>query len=138
MFALLILFASCNHEPNVTVVDYPATGGGRIYFLTQPKEQDHDSADLLGELMLNDGCFQVQHEGANGVPATIIWPVGFGISIDEETVGVFNDNGQPVVTVGERVLLGGSSSGGDSDRHGKCGGPFWYASPMVLTGDDIP
>lgn len=134
-----VLFTACNHEPNVTEVDYPGTEGGKVYFLTQSNGANTDSADLFGTLDLVDGCLQIAHEATDGAePSNIVWPVGFGIAIDDESILILDDDDRVVTRVGEQTLLGGSGGADNFERLGGCEGSFWYAGATVRSGDDVP
>ena len=136
---LCSFLVACNHDPNVTEVSYSHTAGCKIYLLTQSDGANNDDADLLGTLLLAEGCFQIDHEATPiARPVNIIWPEGFGIAIDGDEILILDDERRVATRVGERTLLGGSGSDKRSERHGGCEGPAWYAGPDVFSGDDIP
>ena len=131
------LLVACNHEPHVAELEYPGTEGGAIYFLTQSDGANSDNAALIGELRLVDGCLQIGAPPPRGTVQTIVWPEGFEIAVDDDTVLILNADRRVVTRVGEHTMLGGSSPSND-DRHGGCEGSFWYAGPTVRSGDDVP
>lgn len=137
LFGLPLLVA-CNHEPKVSRIETGGPGSEEIYFITQSDGSNSDDADLVGELQLNDGCLQIasdQIEGAS--PVNIAWPEDFAVGVGGDAIEIRDQNGRIVTRVGERTLLGGSGSDKESERHGDCEGPFWYAGG-VLSGDAIP
>jgi hypothetical protein len=133
------MVTACNHKPNVTEIRYFDTSGGKICLLTQSDGANQDDADLLGIVQLNGGCFQIAHDAIpNARSAHIIWPEGFGVAIDGGDVLILDDEGRVVARIGERVLLGGSGSDKQSERHGSYEGPFWYVRPDIYSEDRIP
>ena len=131
------LVTACNHEPNVTELEYPGTEGGTIYFLTQSDSGNSHTAELSGELRLVDGCLEIAHDAPPvAEPMTIVWPEGFEIAVDDDTVLILDDDRRVVTRVGERTSLGGSGRR-DDDRLGGCDGPFWSAGPIVRSGDEV-
>jgi len=125
----LVLLAACNHEPNVTEIDYAGAGGGKIYLLTQSRDSnDDDDAELSGTLVLSEGCLRVK-DGARNLEhdMAVIWPKGFGLEVQGDDVRVLNTQGEQIAEVGASVYLGGSGvyRSDPTDREGGCNGPFW-------------
>ena len=123
---LVLLFAACNHEPNVTEIRYSDTSGGTIFLLTQPKDYlDDNDAEIEGTLVLIDGCLRIANASRPDRFPAMVWPKGFSAAINGEDVLIVDTGGAPVARVGDRIRAGGSS-GWDSDaRYGGCSGPFW-------------
>lgn len=136
MVAVLLLVVACNHEPTVSEIDYD---GGKIFFITQADGGNTNTAALVGELQLNDGCFQIASDQIAGSrPVNIMWPEDFAVGVGGAEVEIHDASGRIVTRVGERTLLGGSGDGEDSERFGECEGAFWYAGEDVRAGDEIP
>lgn len=136
---LILLITGCNHEPNVTEMTIPGSGGEKVYLLTQADGSNSNDADLIGVLQLVDGCLQIKHEATPvGDAYAIIWPEGFDIAFDGATVLVLDRNNRVVTRVGERTLLGGSGHRGGPETLSDCREPFWSSGPEIYTGDRIP
>jgi hypothetical protein len=124
-------FASCNHEPQITEVDYLYAEPGKVYFFNQPKDRDDDDdAEITGTLLLVDGCLRIETPYvAPDWYSAVVWPKEYDLVIEEREIAILNPDGERVTRVGDVVLIGGSGAGTDrDDRIGECRGPFWHAN----------
>jgi hypothetical protein len=94
-------------------------------------------AELIGELMLVDGCLQIQSVYGDGryLP---IWPPDFTLNGRDEEIEVLDGTGQVMARVGEEVYMGGGegSAGALPDCvHQQlppgCTGPYWIVGTGV-------
>jgi len=94
-------------------------------------------AQLIGDLLLVDGCLRVKdlYSGDSILP---IWPPEFTLGAENDGIQVLDGDGQVVARVGEEVYMGGgevsSPSLPDCVRQqlpAECSGPYWIVGMGV-------
>lgn len=105
-------------------------------FFPQQKEKPaiYMDALLVGELVLEDGCLRV-------CDYLLVWPHGFSLSTEDGIIQIIDDNGQPIMRVGDKIKLGGGEMLSEhianysvrlpSDR---CSGPYWIVGEVLTNG----
>ena len=86
-------------------------------FFPQQKENpaSYMDAELVGELVLKDGCLRVDDKYDNYLP---VWPYGFSLNTGGDMViEVIDDNGHIVARVGDEIKLGGGEMSGEYISH---------------------
>jgi len=93
-------------------------------------------ARIEGRLVLSESCLRLKP--TFGRSYLIIWPYGYKLRLEDETIQVLNDDGQAVASVGDWIVLGGGEV--DSIEFIEnyigqplppdCTGPYWLASPI--------
>lgn len=88
-------------------------------------------SDKPEELTIKDGCLR-----AGGY--LLVWPYGYSLSTDGEVIQIIDDNGQPIMRVGDKIKLGGGEMPSEriaqysaelpSDR---CSGPYWIIGEVI-------
>jgi hypothetical protein len=89
-------FASCNHEPQITEVDYLYAEPGKVYFFNQPKDRDDDDdAEITGTLLLVDGCLRIETPYvAPDWYSAVVWPKEYDLVIEEREIAILNPDGE--------------------------------------------
>lgn len=107
-------------------------------FFPQQKENPtiYMDAKLVGELVLKDGCLRVGDD-------LLVWPHGFSVGTENGVTKIIDNNNQPVMSVGDKVKLGGGGGEMPDERiaqysaelpNDRCSGPYWIVGE-VLTND---
>ncbi len=94
-------------------------------------------AQLIGELLLVDGCLRVK-DIYNGDSFLPIWPPEFTLGAENDQLQVLDGRGQVVAHVGEEVYLGGGEASSPSlpdcvrqQLPASCSGPYWIVGMGV-------
>lgn len=104
-------------------------------FFPRQKENpaSYMDAKLAGELVLKDGCLRVGDD-------LIVWPYGFSVSTENEVTRVIDNNGQPIIRVGDKIELGGGEMPDESIAQysaelpsDRCSGPYWIVGEVLTT-----
>ncbi len=106
-------------------------------FFPQQKENPaiYMDAQLVGELVLDDGCLRVGDD-------LLVWPHGFSLSTEDGVIQIIDDNGQPIMRVGDKIKLGGGGCEMPSERIAKysaelpsdrCSGPYWIVGEVITS-----
>lgn len=102
-------------------------------FFPQQKENltIYMDAELVGELVLGKGCLRVDDD-------LLVWPHGFSVSTEDRVTQIIDNNGQPIMRVGDKIKLGGGEMPSEhiaqysadlpSDR---CSGPYWIVGEVL-------
>ncbi len=107
-------------------------------FFPQQKEKPtiYMDAELVGELVLKDGCLRVDNY-------LLVWPHGFSVSTENGVVKIIDNNGQPIMSVGDKVKLGGGGGEMPDERiaqysaelpSARCSGPYWIVGEVLTNG----
>lgn len=133
MIGIIILISGCVEETqqNDISVNTPTS----TPFFPQQKENPaiYMDAELVGELVLEDGCLRVGDD-------LLVWPHGFSLSTEDGVIQIIDDNGQPIMRVGDKIKLGGGEMPSEriakysaelpSDR---CSGPYWIVGEVITS-----
>ncbi len=104
-------------------------------FFPQQKENPaiYMDALLVGELVLEDDCLRVGDD-------LLVWPHVFSVSTEDGVIQIIDDNGQPIMRVGDKIKLGGGEMSSEhiakysaelpSDR---CSGPYWIVGEVITS-----
>jgi len=67
----------------------------------------------------------------------LVWPHGLSVSTENGVIQIIDDNGQPIMRVGDKIELGG---GEGSSEHiaidsaelpsNRCSGPYWIVGAV--------
>ena len=108
-------------------------------------ERETMDALLYGELVLVGDCLHVydHHSGTRYVP---VWPPGYRLDADGDTIQILDGGGQVVARVGDRLRLDGGEvwSDGVLDENvrkalaANCPGPFWIIGQEVAPAEVLP
>ncbi len=94
-------------------------------------------AQLIGDLLLVDGCLRVKdiYSGGSILP---IWPPEFTLGAENDQLQVLDGDGQVVARVGEEVYMGGGEVSSPSlpecvrqELPASCTGPYWIVGMGV-------
>ncbi len=92
-------------------------------------------AELVGELVLVDDCLRVNDSHGNSF--LLVWPQGFSLSTDGESIQVVDSTGQPVAHIGDEVKVSGGEVPAEHAKYlapslaGDCPGPYWLVGEMM-------
>ncbi len=137
--ALVLIITACSQGPQLSRIETDGPDGQTIYFLTKSGGGNVNETSLVGELQLNDGCFQIAMDQIHdSQPLNIIWPEGFAVGVGGDAIEIRDEHGRILTQVGQRTLLNGGNGSQSSERHSECEGSFWYAGEEVMAGDEIP
>lgn len=154
--AAFLVVCGCNVDAGrpVLVDEKPAGSGAPQVNLPvhgEPREVNSGANYVYGEIYASGNCLYVTYvdEGFRRGPVEgllVVWPSGFRSDVSGGTVGVVNDEGVRVASVGDTVRITGRSLVDLSDvnwrwesgKPGKaaCPGPYWLVGDEV-TGDPI-
>lgn len=125
-FMILTMVPSCNNTPIPTPF-FPS--------LREPLNA-YPPASGEGKLILENGCLRLKY--SNGESSFIIWPYGFSVRVEGNSVQVINDKGQIVTSVGDELKIGGGEISVDivekltgQKLPDNCPGPYWLAGDVV-------
>lgn len=62
--------------------------------------------EIEGTLVLVDTCLRVYNDQAN-TSHLLIWPPGFNLTNENDTIEILNSDGEIVAQIGDRVQMGG-------------------------------
>jgi len=104
-----------------------------------PNPASYMTAELVGELVIEDGCLRVCDD-------LLVWPYGFSVSTENGVIYIIDDNGQPIMRVGDKIKLGGGGGEMPSEHiaiysaelpSDCCSGPYWIVGDVidVITSD---
>ncbi|MGP8323803.1 MAG: hypothetical protein ACT6FG_07395 [Methanosarcinaceae archaeon] len=129
-----ILITGCVEKPSQNG-DSVNTSTSAPFFPVQkdPNPACYMTAELVGELVIENGCFRVGDY-------LLVWPHGFSVSTENGVIQIIDDNGQPIIRVGDKIKLGGG--GGEmSSEHiaiysaelpcDRCSGPYWIVGDVL-------
>jgi len=94
-------------------------------------------AQLIGELVLVDGCLRI--DSIHGTESLLpIWPPEFGLAAEGDEIQVLDGEGQVVARVGEEVYMGGGGGSATGlagcvreQLPAACSGPYWIVGDGV-------
>ena len=142
LVAIALAVAGCGSENAAgDETSLPATTPTSIHFPQRTSDRDDHDAELVGELVVTDGCLYVE---SNLPPEDhnrhlIVWPHIFELRINNDAIEVRGASGQVVARVGDLVRLGGSETRAGF-RPGvvpdACHGPYWIASADITRGTE--
>jgi len=125
-----ILTSGCIEGPQQ--IDKSVNTSTSTLFFPQQKENltIYMDAELVGELVLEKGCLRVDDD-------LLVWPHGFSVSTEDRVTQIIDNNGQPIMRVGDKIKLGGGEMPSEhiaqysadlpSDR---CSGPYWIVGKV--------
>jgi len=126
-----ILTSGCIEGPQQ--IDKSVNTSTSTPFFPQQKENItiYMDAELVGELVLERGCLRVDDD-------LLVWPHGFAVSTENRVTQIIDNNGQPIIRVGDKIKLGGGEMPSEhiaqysadlpSDR---CSGPYWIVGEVL-------
>lgn len=124
-----VMVTSCQTKPTDT---RPVTP-----IFPQQREAHPDSMDalLVGKLTSVKGCLRVQDDDNNNY--LLIWPQGFSLNIDGESIQIKDNTGQLIVQVGDNVKVGGGEIPTEQIENyvaqtlpNDCSGPYWIVASI--------
>ena len=115
-------------EPEIAFPRQQATDG----------EREVMEAQLFGLLVLDGSCLRVTTENESYL---IIWPPGYALHIDNESIAILDASGTPAVSLGQQVYISGgevplsenaiASANVEGLADSGCAGPYWFAGEIV-------
>ena len=139
--SLLLAVCGRNHDDTVTA---PAVHDGlESAFPThdRPLPTDWGLGHVKVELAMEDGCLRgLGHDLNEPNPSyLLVWPVGFELYKEGDSLGVRDRTGAVVVSVGEEVRVSGRVISSDSDhaRRIEESVPAECVGPYYMVGDDV-
>lgn len=113
-----------------------------VLFLSRTTSaNDVMDALFMGHVSVDDaGCIRLETESDYGV--TAVWPFGYTLDHDGDSVRVLDESGEAVATLGGELELGGGEvpelhdgiGFTDADQqlaHDRCPGYFWIVAEVV-------
>ncbi len=110
-----------------------------VHFLEQRPSDAPDMTALLdGQLVLSEKCLVIQGEEARSAH-TAIWPSGFSLAVQGESVRVLNGDREIVARVGDTIRVGGgeipqlSPEAFEANFSGSptgCAAPYWVVGSI--------
>ena len=99
--------------------------------------EPYPAALATGILALDDGYLRLEYQGT-GDSDLLIWPPGFSIHIQGNTIHVLNKNGNEVARVGDKIKAGGGQVPAvivekyiGQTLPADCLGPYWLVSEVI-------
>ena len=123
-------------EPPVFFISQAPAVGLRVFW----------EAELIGGLVVKDGCLRVDRSDAD-ISYLPVWPPGFAVSTEADAVLLLDSAGDVVASVGQDIRVSGGAvrSAEDLDEDVKdllsedCAGPFWVVGKEVgVAGYETP
>ena len=126
-----ILISGCVEEPQQ--IGKSVNTSTSTPFFPEQKENlaIHMDAELVGELVLENGCLRLGND-------LLVWPHGFSVITEDRVTQIIDNNGQPIIRVGDKIKLGGGEMPSEhlaqysadlpSDR---CSGPYWIVGEVL-------
>ncbi len=142
--ALSLGMTACgNDKPTIALTPrFPP----EISFLRQKEgngERVTMEALLIGELVLVHGCLRVNSNDSDSSYLPV-WPPGFMVSIENDSIVILDEAGQVATRLGDRVRLGGgevpmaiASAYAEQPLPNECPGPYWIVGDIVETAGDM-
>ncbi len=134
------LAADSTSQPSEIHLPTPASDTSKTIFFPRQEKTEGERAVMEartgGILVLVDNCIRVNRETSTNASYLLIWPPDFNFSVENDTVNIFNESGDTVASIGDKVII----SGGEvpvlfepvkSQVPLKCNGPYW------IIGDEI-
>ncbi|NJD51444.1 MAG: hypothetical protein FIB07_01090 [Candidatus Methanoperedens sp.] len=88
-------------------------------------------SDKPEELIIKDGCLR-----AGGY--LLVWPSGFSVNTGDGRIQITDDNGHPVMRVGDKIKLGGGEMPGERIAqysselpNDRCSGSYWIVGEVI-------
>lgn len=114
------------------------------YFPVQLDEftgEAYPSALATGILILDDGYLRLEYQGTDASDL-VIWPPGFSIHVQADTIHVLNKDGNQVARLGDKIQAGGgqvplviAEKYTGQTLPEDCLGPYWLASEIIENKD---
>lgn len=129
---LLIVFNTSEKNPQLKISN---TKMLTPFFPTQKERQAVAMQALItGELKLEGKCLKVDDN-------LIVWPYGYSLKIQDDTIKILNEKGKLMAIVGEIVKLGGGQVGTNESaleelseyQNKDCKGPLWIVGKVMPT-----
>jgi len=131
-----IMVTGCVEKP-LQNGDSANTSTSAPFFPVQkdPNPPTYMTAELVGELVLKDGCLRVDE-------FLLVWPHGFSVSTDDGVIHIIDDNGKSIMRVGDKIKLGGGGGEMPSEHiaiysaelpSGRCSGPYWIVGEVITS-----
>jgi hypothetical protein len=120
---LVLMLVSCQ--------DGATNSSSPLLFFPLQREVNPDTMDalLVGRLVLVNGCLRIKDgEDSGYLP---IWPQGFSLSVEGDTVQILDGSGRPVARVGDEIELRGGQVPVErvaeytTQPPSACPGPYW-------------
>lgn len=123
-------------------VERESVRGQEVIFIKQrPEPPGSLSASAMGggELVVDEeGCFRMISPG-NEPGDMLIWPSDLEFSTDGSEVSILDDQGLVVARVGDKILVGGASTGDERSVPEECRrGPYWEVGINVCVVQKYP
>ncbi len=127
------------HTPTIDVCE-PLTVPYIAFPRQEPVEGPREvmEAELVGDLVLLDGCLRVNSLNQGEESYLPIWPPEFILDLDNDTPVILDGNGIIVGRVGEEIYMGGGTGRQESMPEcvrqqllESCKGPFWSVGEGV-------
>lgn len=141
-FALLALalLAACSTAGDDGLAPVPLADATGVIFITQNVVPGLTMEALFQGRVVLDGAGCLRLDSPD--PATVVWPKGFTIVADGDTLRVRDASGRVIGHVGGRFNLGGGELGSlhasvpvsDADRaraHASCPGGYWIVGDVM-------
>lgn len=116
-------------------LDVPGVAFPRQEYVEGPREMM--AAELIGALRLVDGYLQVDSLYGDGAVIPI-WPAEYTLAYKDESLTIFDGDGNPLIRVGEEVYMGGGEGYGSGmlecvrqQLPDSYTGKFWYVGDGV-------
>ena len=138
-----LFFAVCGGNDDDTASAATVRDGPVSVFPThdRPLPTDWGLGHVRVELAMEDGCLRgLGHDLNEPNPSyLLVWPVGFELYKEGDSVGVRDRTGAVVVSVGEEVRVSGRVISSDSDhtRRIEKSVPAECVGPYYMVGDDV-
>ena len=142
-FAAALLLAACVGSDDDSVSVPAAPGGSAPVFPTHDRRlpTDWGLGHVKIKLVMEDGCLRgLGHDLNEPNPSyLLVWPDGFDLYREDDTISVKDQTGAVVASVGEEVRLSGRVMQADSDHARRIAEsiPDKCAGPYFMIGDDI-
>ena len=137
IFLIILSLLACNlpfatqtdsAQPEIAFPSQQATEG----------EREVMEAQLFGLLVLEGSCLRVTAENESYL---IIWPPGYTLHMDNESITILDASGMPAVSLGQQVYISGgeipladntiAAANIDGLADSGCAGPYWFAGEIV-------
>ena len=142
-FAAALLLAACVGSDDDPVSAPAAPGGSASVFPThdRPLPTDWGLGHVKIKLVMEDSCLRgLGHDLNEPNPSyLLVWPDGFELYREDDTVSVKDRTGAVAVSVGEEVRLSGRVMQADSDHARRIAEsvPAECAGTHFMIGDDV-
>lgn len=142
-FVPLIAVASCGEDSSDEGIR--GSGGGSEVFFPKHGYGEVPAAMVVGKLTMDDkGCVRL-NTGDPSEKATILWPAGYALNVEGDTIRILDGEGRIAATVGNEIEAGGGFigtslegvSGVDEQTRReaarRCPGEYFYAGSLSFT-----